>query len=88
MMNRRDAGNASSSSSNSISSLDSSVAALAQEKDGRRFSSIEIPEGTTWWQAYRVRKAERDEAKRAEKAEWKAEKAQWRAARRMAKGRY
>ncbi|GIZ41363.1 hypothetical protein CKM354_000466900 [Cercospora kikuchii] len=83
LMNRRDAGDASSS----ISSLDSSVATLAQEKDGRRISSIDIPEGTTWWQAYRARKAERGEAKRAEKAEWKAEKAQWRAARRMAKGR-
>lgn len=82
MMNRRDAGDASSSSS----SLGSVPSTLPQEGSGRRFSSIEIPEGTTWWQAYRARKAERGEAKRAEKAEWKAEKAQWRAARRMAKG--
>ncbi|PPJ56932.1 hypothetical protein CBER1_02249 [Cercospora berteroae] len=84
MMNRRDAeGDASSS----ISSLDSSIATPPQEGAGSRISSIEIPQGTTWWQAYRARKSERYEAKRAEKAEWKAEKAEWRAARRAAKGR-
>ncbi|KAI5362943.1 hypothetical protein Slin15195_G103240 [Septoria linicola] len=38
-----------------------------------------IPEGMTWWQAYRARKAERREA-------WRAEKAEWRALKRVARG--
>ncbi|KAM3424124.1 hypothetical protein BST61_g11330 [Cercospora zeina] len=81
LMNRKEADqDVNSNSSSSNFSVDSMAATLPQETKAASNSMVEIPEGLTWWQAYRARKVERREA-------WRAEKAEWRAAKRAEKGR-